>query len=54
VIIVGVTKPLTKPDEVRRMEALELDSWTPNEKSHWVRIRAWTVSGRRLADQPST
>lgn len=54
VIIVGVTEALTKPDEIRRMEALELDSWTPNEKSHWVRIRAWKVSGRRLADQPST
>lgn len=53
VIIVGVTEALTKPDEIRRMEALELDSWTPDEKSHWVRIRAWTVSGRRLADQSS-
>jgi nitroimidazol reductase NimA-like FMN-containing flavoprotein (pyridoxamine 5'-phosphate oxidase superfamily) len=52
VIIVGVTEALTKPDEIRRVEALELDSWTPNEKSHWVRIRAWTVSGRRLTKQP--
>ncbi len=49
VILTGVTEALTRPDEIRRMEALDLDSWAPGEKSHWVRIRAWAVSGRRLA-----
>ncbi len=49
VIIVGVTEALNRPDEIRRMDALGLDSWTPGEKRHWLRIRAWTVSGRRLA-----
>lgn len=48
VIIEGVTEALTKPEEVRRLAALEPDSWAPGVKSHWVRIRAWTVSGRRL------
>ena len=56
VIIVGVTESLTRPEEIRRMEALELDTWVPGIKSHWVRIRAWTVSGRRLLPgaQPMT
>lgn len=52
VIIVGVTEALRKPAEIRRLEALELDSWAPGDKPHWVRIRAWTVSGRRLVDLP--
>lgn len=47
VIIQGVTELLTKP-EIRRLSALEPDSWAPGVKRHWVRIRAWTVSGRRL------
>lgn len=52
VIIVGVTEALRKPAEIRRLEALELHSWAPGDKPHWVRIRAWTVSGRRLVDLP--
>lgn len=48
VIIVGVTEPLTKSDEIRRAEALGLDSWAASGASNLVRIRAWTVSGRRL------
>ena len=50
VIITGVTEALTKPDEVRRLDALEPDSWAPGVKRHWMRIRAWTVSGRRLTE----
>ncbi|MBV9422315.1 MAG: pyridoxamine 5'-phosphate oxidase family protein [Solirubrobacterales bacterium] len=48
VIIVGVTEEVTNPIDVRRLESLELDPWAPGEKPHWVRIRAWTVSGRRI------
>lgn len=54
VIIEGVTEALTKPDEIRRLSALEPDSWTPGVKRHWVRIRAWTVSGRRLTQESSS
>jgi nitroimidazol reductase NimA-like FMN-containing flavoprotein (pyridoxamine 5'-phosphate oxidase superfamily) len=49
VIIVGVTENVTTPSELRRLNELALDSWAPGEKSHWVRIRASTVSGRRIS-----
>jgi nitroimidazol reductase NimA-like FMN-containing flavoprotein (pyridoxamine 5'-phosphate oxidase superfamily) len=48
VIIVGVTERVTNPIEVRRLEQLGLDTWIPDHESHWLRIRAWTVSGRRI------
>lgn len=48
VIIVGTTEEVTSPSEVRRLEGLGLEPWAPGRKSHWMRIRAWTVSGRRI------
>ncbi len=48
VIVQGVTDELTHPREVRRLEGLGLAPWAPGEKAHWVHIRAWTVSGRRI------
>ena len=48
VIIVGVTEEVTNPIEVRRLNELGLDVWASGDRSHWVRIRAWTVSGRRI------
>jgi uncharacterized protein len=49
VIIVGATEEVTTPSDVRRLDTLGLDHWAPGERPHWVRIRAWTVSGRRIA-----
>ena len=49
VIIVGVTEEVSSASEIRRLEGIGVDPWGPGEKAHWVRIRAWTVSGRRLA-----
>jgi nitroimidazol reductase NimA-like FMN-containing flavoprotein (pyridoxamine 5'-phosphate oxidase superfamily) len=49
VIIVGMTEEVTKPSELRRLDRLGLETWTPDRKAHWMRIRAWTVSGRRIA-----
>jgi nitroimidazol reductase NimA-like FMN-containing flavoprotein (pyridoxamine 5'-phosphate oxidase superfamily) len=49
VIIRGVTEEVTNPSEVRRLDGLGLEPWVPGEKPHWVQIRAWTVSGRRIA-----
>jgi nitroimidazol reductase NimA-like FMN-containing flavoprotein (pyridoxamine 5'-phosphate oxidase superfamily) len=49
VIIVGTAEEVTNPSEVRRLDGLGLETWTPGRKAHWMRIRAWTVSGRRLA-----
>jgi nitroimidazol reductase NimA-like FMN-containing flavoprotein (pyridoxamine 5'-phosphate oxidase superfamily) len=49
VIIVGATEEVTNPSDVRRLDGLGLEQWAPGEKPHWVRIRAWTVSGRWIA-----
>ena len=48
VIVVGATEEVTNPADLRRLDGLDLDSWAPADKPHWVRIRAWTVSGRRI------
>jgi uncharacterized protein len=48
VIITGVTEEVTNAADVRRLESRCSESWAPGAKPHWVRIRAWTVSGRRI------
>jgi nitroimidazol reductase NimA-like FMN-containing flavoprotein (pyridoxamine 5'-phosphate oxidase superfamily) len=49
VIMVGVTEEVTSPVEIARLERLGLQTWAPGPKPHWIRIRAATVSGRRIA-----
>jgi nitroimidazol reductase NimA-like FMN-containing flavoprotein (pyridoxamine 5'-phosphate oxidase superfamily) len=49
VVIVGVADEVTGPGEMRRLDKLGLEVWAPGERTHWVRIRARTVSGRRIA-----
>lgn len=53
VIIMGVTEEVTNPFELRRLDELALDVWAPGDRAHWCRIRAWTVSGRRIVRAPS-
>jgi hypothetical protein len=48
VIIRGVTEEVTNPSDVQRLNRLGLEPWAPGRKDHWVRIRAFTVSGRRI------
>jgi nitroimidazol reductase NimA-like FMN-containing flavoprotein (pyridoxamine 5'-phosphate oxidase superfamily) len=48
VIIVGSAEEVTNPADLRRLDGLGLSHWAPGEKPHWARIRAWTVSGRRI------
>lgn len=48
VIVAGVAEKVTNPLEIRRLEALGLEDWTPTRKQHWMRIRVRTVSGRRI------
>jgi uncharacterized protein len=48
IVIVGVVEEVTNQSEVRRLDNLGLDVWAPGLRSHWVRIRARTVSGRRI------
>ena len=48
VIIHGVTEEIINLSEVRRLDGLGLETWAPGLKPRWVRIRARTVSGRRI------
>ena len=48
VIIVGDGEEVTDSAEIERLEDLELESWAPGLKTHWVRIRPTSVSGRRI------
>lgn len=48
VIISGMAEEITSPSELRRLEHVGLETWTPGHKAHWMRIRAWTVTGRQI------
>ena len=52
VILSGVPDEVTNPTEISRLDGLALDSWAPGHKAHWMRIRASTVSGRRIVLPP--
>ncbi|MGI8712275.1 MAG: pyridoxamine 5'-phosphate oxidase family protein [Solirubrobacteraceae bacterium] len=49
VIIIGITEEVTDRSEIRRLETIGVDPWPPGVKSHWLRVRARVVSGRRIA-----
>lgn len=49
VVIIGTAEEVTSPSEIRRLDKLGLEVWAPGPRNHWVRIRARTVSGRRIA-----
>lgn len=49
VIVQGSTEEITSVSDIGRLESLGLDPWAPGYKPEWVRIRAGTVSGRRIA-----
>ncbi len=48
VVIVGVTEQVTNPGDVRRLESHALETWALGAEAQWVRIRAFSVSGRRI------
>lgn len=48
VIVCGMAEEVTNPGEIRHLDALGLSPWAPGNRRRWVRIRAWTVSGRRI------
>ena len=48
VIIEGEFEEVTDPAEIERLEDFELEPWAPGVKTHWVRIRATSASGRRI------
>ena len=51
VIVVGEAEEVTDPAEIDQLEDFELEPWAPGVKTHWVRIRATSASGRRIVDR---
>lgn len=49
VIMEGVIEEVAREYDVVRLAKLRLDPLEPGEKPNWVRIRAFTVSGRMIA-----
>jgi hypothetical protein len=49
VIISGVIEEITNPAELRRIDGNGLEPWAPGHHGRWIRIRANTVSGRRIS-----
>ncbi|MBV8432046.1 MAG: pyridoxamine 5'-phosphate oxidase family protein [Solirubrobacterales bacterium] len=50
VVVRGVAEPITDPFELRRLERAPLDPWAPGHRPHWLRIRARTITGRRIVE----
>jgi nitroimidazol reductase NimA-like FMN-containing flavoprotein (pyridoxamine 5'-phosphate oxidase superfamily) len=48
VIASGVTEEIVSRSEIERVTAAGLESWAPGHKLLWMRIRTFTVSGRRI------
>jgi len=48
VVIDGVTAEVTDPTVLSRLKRLGLQPWVPGANPHWISIRAWRVSGRRI------
>jgi hypothetical protein len=48
VVIEGVVAEVTRPAELGRLDRLGLRPWAPGPKPHWMQIRAYRVSGRRI------
>jgi uncharacterized protein len=52
IIIAGEGEEVTEPSEIERLEAFGLEPWAPGLKTHWVRVRATSITGRRIARVP--
>jgi hypothetical protein len=48
VLIEGMVAEITGPTELGRLNRLGLRPWAPGPKPHWMQIRAFRVSGRRI------
>jgi uncharacterized protein len=46
--VVGTAEDIVRPDELARVQALDLPAWAGEFRDRYVRIRAETVTGRRL------
>jgi nitroimidazol reductase NimA-like FMN-containing flavoprotein (pyridoxamine 5'-phosphate oxidase superfamily) len=48
VLVTGVARVVTLPDELSRLKELPLRPWAPGERDDYVRIARHTVTGRRI------
>lgn len=48
VLVKGRAEEIRGPEETRRAEQLPLRLWPIGDKTHWIRIHAVEVSGRRI------
>ena len=49
VIVIGTAERITRAAEIERAARRDGRTWPDGAAEHWMRIRARTVSGRRLA-----
>lgn len=54
VIIAGATEEVVSRAEIDRLDAHGLESWAAGANHFWIRIRAFTVSGRRILPASET
>jgi nitroimidazol reductase NimA-like FMN-containing flavoprotein (pyridoxamine 5'-phosphate oxidase superfamily) len=58
VMVTGVARQLTEPDELRAAEALHIPRWAPGDDGHVVSVSIEVISGRRIVrpgpQQPTT
>lgn len=50
VVVRGIAEEIIDPGELRRLERLPLDPWATGDMPHFIRIRAWTVTGRKIVE----
>jgi nitroimidazol reductase NimA-like FMN-containing flavoprotein (pyridoxamine 5'-phosphate oxidase superfamily) len=48
VVVSGVAEAIVREGEIERLTATSLEPWAPGQRHFWMRIRAFTVSGRRI------
>lgn len=48
VLVLGDAEEVVRPVEIARLERLPLGPWCPGPKATWLRLRAQSISGRRI------
>ena len=51
VTVVGYSRAVVDPEEVRHLEQLDLVPWAPGERDHFIRISPTIMTGRRIGAQ---
>jgi len=54
VLVLGDAEEVRNPSEIARLERLPLGPWCPGPKPTWLRIRAKTITGRRIPPHSRT